>query len=616
MKLNKVLLSIMLVVPFALVPLQAGAAQGLTLLAFATPAGQDVGETVDIALESYVWGDLVDVGLLEVRAGSSTGPTIPTTNVSTGKYVAHFKIDAANVSSSGTVTFYYKALFSGLVSQYSESYHVGPGGGTAYPGWTVTLRSLTPGAPGPGDVVQFEARTYLDGALTDGGKVNATVSHASGLSFVTDDLSTSKQADGVYRFQYTIPAAISTSQVYVVEAVLGDSLFSPSDSVTLSVDPIPVMVTFSSVTASSATVSVVAGGAEAAEGATVSLVGSGIDFTTFDIITAGPFNATVDSQGRASVDAAWQSVSFLTWELTVEKDGNTTGATFSSFGSGWKPAGHFGIGCEASLQVDPAQFRAGTTAHLKFRVTEDGVAFPSTAMARFLWTTGGTHALVAGNASTDDTANMTLDFSIPSGFTSKDIVYFFVVCPKGGSDEVHVTFPDLDGSLAEGSPDLAVTATTASDGRDIEVTATYSGSAPMDGATAYAELVPPEGYAPLTDSGVLRVALSASGSTYSGTIAVPDWYPGGPYKVTVHLSNGGATDDRDSEVDAQKTQDIQVEGPAGGGDGNGGDSGGGLLPGFEGLAAFGACAVAASALAGRRGSRRGSRRPPARPPGA
>ncbi len=608
MKLTKILLVLVLVAPIAFGPLNASAAQGLTLLVFATPSGQDVGDTVDFAIESYMWGDLTDVNILEIRAGSSTGPMIPTANVSTGKYEAHFVIDAANVSSYGTVTFYYKALVGGVSSSYSESYSVGAGAATAYPDWTLTLRAMGGESPRPGDTVSFEARTYLDGMLAEGGKVNATVTYASGLSVKTDDLTTTKASDGVYTFTYTAPASLATSASYTVEAQLGPGLLDPYDSVALLVDPIPVLITYESVTSSSATIKVIAGGDGSGAGATVTMEGSGFDFSTFDIITAGPFTATADAQGVASVPVTWDSsASLLTWTLTVEQGGKKTLQSLTSFSSGtWAPSPNSAFGCQATLQSDPSQFRAGTTAQLKFRITEDGVALPNIAMARFVWKTGGTTATVAGNASTDGSANMTVSFAIPNDFGRSDIAYFYIVCPKGGADEVHVTFPDLDGSMSSGSPDLTVTATTASTGRNITVSAVYSGSMGAGGTYAWAELVPSSGVPSPYSTGTLRADLMGSSSTYSGTLVVPDWYPGGSYKVVVHLSNMGASDNRDTESSAMKTQSVQVAAPEAGGTGgdggDGGGSGGGFLPGFEVLAALGACGVAVVGASRRRRS--------------
>ncbi len=580
-------------------PFGALADNGLTVLVFVTPADAGVGDVIDINVEVHLWDALVDADGL---AGSASGTLLNFTNVTTGKYHANFTI----ASSSFAVTV---QASLGALADAGRGFFTVVSVAAPPTTWTVRARfvsaSANSAAPSPGDTVAVEARSYLGAALTDGGPINATVSHAVGLSVQNDPLNGTKASAGVYRFSYTVPAAITTSSVFNIEATLGTGFLAPADFLSFSVDPFRVIVLIAAQTATSASLRIYVGDSSAVAGASVSLQGEGLIFTPPYVVTAGPFNATTNAAGFASIDATWSASSFLSFTLTVTSGGKTSTSSIA-FGAlapgGWTPPSNYAFGCSLALQTNPATIQPGQSSTLKFRMTEQGAAVASREVTRWVWRDNYDEgAAQGGNTTTDASGNFTVTYAFPANFTSDDTLVVLAVCPSGNTSNVDAHMVPTYG--VGGRVDLTLGAATT--GGSLPVTATVAGASVPDGTYAYASIVPGSSTGAALASGNTHLPsteLTRSGATFTGNVSVPSWLPAGDFVVLVTVSNRGGADSLDHEATfynasvahvgqgAQTQNPPPVTPPAKG-----------FLPGFDGLAALAAIgAVGTLVVAGRR----------------
>jgi hypothetical protein len=162
------------------------------------------------------------------------------------------------------------------------------------------------------------------------------------------------------------------------------------------------------------------------------------------------------------------------------------------------------------------------------------------------------------------------------------------------------------------SDDVTVSvAGTAERGGDLVVTITYTGDRPTADGYGFVALFPGEN--PQTALASLggnfggAVAEATSATVFTATVHVPEHWKEGNYTIVAFITNHGAADNLADEFQEGGFETVEVVAPGAGPDGTDGDGteGGGLLPGFESVAALVAVAAAAFALAGRRRSRSG-----------
>jgi len=584
----------------AVLPLTASAGTGLQVLVFITPEGRIANQTVDVNLEAYFDGTPVDLDTIDVSAGYSGDPlTFDRTSV--GKYHATYTINVSQILFGG-ISLVGSADKGADSASIITSYAVS--GATV--GWDITVRVSNFGVVGPtvspGQTVELEARSYHDGTLAEGGMINFTLEWMEGSTNGTETPTSTKVQDGVYKVSVVVPASLTLTRTYNVEAKLGTSIFSPSSSTGFGAHPFPI---YSLVTAggpTSATLKVFAGGATALAGANVSLEGWSISLSPpFGMARVGPFTATTDANGQATLTASWGLSPVAIWYLNVTSGGKTTSAPvtlMTSASSAWIPTPAIGFGCEVNLQTDPSGLHAGQTANLVFRVTyAASILNPqpvaSQGIDRYVWREGEGGTSQAGSVMTDASGNFTLTYAIPANWTGDDSLKVRVVCPSGsaGSTQVQVGSGNPFGSGA-----VVVTA-SGKLGEAVTITATYSGTNPLTGAVAYAAIVPGNqtniGGVGLS-GGALNTALTRSGSTFTGTITVPAWLGEGDYSVLVLITNEGATSsttDQTTEGNAT-TMHLSPQGSTGGNN----PAPRGFLPGFEGAAAVAAIGGGAFAL--------------------
>jgi hypothetical protein len=586
----------------ALVPISASAASGLQVFLFVSPQGRSVDQTVDVNLEAYFEGALVDLDTIDIAPGFAASP-LTFDNISTGKYHTTYTINASDLFFGG-LNFYGTADFTTLSSTIISSYTVG--GGSS--GWTLSVRQVVSGSlgliVGPGTVVTVEARSYHNGALAEGGPINISTRSSEGFSSTYTDanLTSTKTADGVYTATFTVPADLSNSRSYQVKADLGTGPSAPSVDTFVQANPLPVAAAVSDSTTTSATVNVWAGSAAPIAGANVSLTGMAISLGyPPSITTVGPFYADTSASGKATLHPTFPATTTGSWFLNVSSGGKmtTTYLALSSTGPiGWIPMPAIGYGCEVRLQSDPTNLKASQTANLKFKMTDSGTTVASATVARFVWRDGDGGTFAGGNTTTDASGNFSVSYPIPSNWTQWDTLKVEAVCPSGSSGSADVQ----TGSASAFGPGAVTVSATGKLGAAVAITATYTGTQAFTNAQAFAVIVPgrADSISAVGSGGTsLTTPLTRAGSTYTGSITVPEWLGEGDYSVAVIITNQGATSSTsDQSVDGNYTT-IHLSSVAS--SSSGGTPAKGFLPGFDGVAALAAAgAVGLVLAAGRR----------------
>jgi hypothetical protein len=252
---------------------------------------------------------------------------------------------------------------------------------------------------------------------------------------------------------------------------------------------------------------------------------------------------------------------------------------FDTFGpgGGWIPLPNIPYGCSASLQTDPAPFKPGDTANLKIRVTEDGTLMASKSLTRLVIRSTASGSSQAGNVTTDAQGNFTVTYVVPTDWKDSEQLDILVVCPTGSSTRADAEFSQ---SGVQGTGNIHVTASSAAAGGKIHVTATYSGNKSLVGVVGGAFLVPGAalgGFSAAGSSNAPFTVFTQAGTTFTGDVNVPSFYPEGDYSLIVGLTNTAAVSLLSDEVSEGNVSTVHI-GAAGG---PGGGTGGGLLPGFE-----------------------------------
>jgi len=574
--------------------------EGLTVVVFVTPPGRGVGQSVDVNVEAYMWGTLVDLETLDVSIGFAH--TVTLTNVSTGKWHGSYTINASDAL-GGTL---YVTANGGLdvLSATDNSFYSLPDS-AATVGWEVKTRlanqALFGLSPSPGTNVIVEGRTYHDGTLKDGGPLNATAHITEGLNSSTATPAGTKVADGVYQFTIQVPADLTVGRLYSVEVKLGTGLTAQSDFQTFQVNTVPVAAWVQSKSANSASVKVLVGSTSAIAGANVSVSGTVITFIPFGTSAIAAVYGTTDAKGQATVNVSWSGTGAATLMVNVTSGGKmSTVALYAFEGLGsttWIPLPNIPYGCSAALQTDPSTFKAGDTANLKIRVTEDGTLMASKSLTRIVFRSTASGSSQAGNVTTDAQGDLTVTYVVPTDWKDSEHLEVVVVCPMGASTRAQA---DFTGGAPQGTSNIHVTATTAAAGGKIHVTATYSGNKSLVGVTGGAFLVPGSaagGFSGAGGSNAPFTVFAQSGTTFTGDVNVPAFYPDGDYSLIVGLTNTAAVSSTSDEVSEGNVSTVHISAAGGGG----GGAGGGLLPGFEGLAAVAAVGAGAAIVAiGRR----------------
>lgn len=600
MKLFSSLVFGALVSSIALLPFAALADDGLTLLVFVTPPGRDVGQMVDVNVEAYLWGAPVNPGTVAVTIGFGTDVTL--TNVSTGKWHGTYRINASDAL-FGTILVNADASLDLLSGSDFSTYQL-PDGSVSV-GWEVKTRianqALLGLSPAPGSNVVIEGRTYLDGTLKDGGPLNATARVTEGATSTDSTPTGTKVADGVYQFTIQVPADVATGRLYSVEVKLGTGLSAPSDFQSFQVNPVPVAAWIQTSTPTSAVVKVLAGSTSAIAGANVSVSGEVITFIPFGSSPIAPVTGITDAKGQATINVSWTGTGAATLMVNVTSGGKMSTVSlyaFDNLGStGWIPMPNIPFGCSAALQSDPSAFEPGDTANLKVRVTEDGTLQASTSLTRILIRSTASGSSQAGNVTTDAQGNFTVTYLVPSDWKESEQLEIMVVCPSGSSTRTQAEFSS---GAFQGTGNIHVTATPTAAGGKLHVTATYSGGKTLVGIIGGAFLIPGSGaggFSAASASNPPFALFTQSGTTFTGDIDVPAFYPEGDYSLIVGLTNTAAVSLLSDEVSEGNVTTVHI-GAAGG---PGGGTGGGLLPGFEGFAAVAAVGAGAAIVAiGRR----------------
>ncbi len=594
----------------AIVPLSASAATGLQVLLFLSPTGRVANETIDVNVEAYLNGVPVDLDTLTLGPGYAADP-LNFTNLSTGKYHASYMINASDII-YGTLIFFGSADVASDSATLTSSYSVGGGFGGS--DWSLTMRPLNSalfgGTVGPGATVEFEARAYHNGVLAEGGPINITATWTAGGTTGNSTLSATKTADGIYHVSVVVPSDLTLTRMYQVEATLGTGLFAPSASSGLTAHPFPIYAVVKSSTAVASTLKVYAGGSSPMAGANVSLEGTTISLSyPFSMTPVGPFTATTDVNGQATVTATTGLAVSTLWYLNVTSGGKTTStpvALIASSGPGpWMPSPPIGFGCEVNVQTDPSTIQAGHTVNLVFRVTAaasilNPLPVVSQNIDRYVWKDGAGGTSQGGTVMTDASGNFTLVWAVPANWTSDDTLKVRVVCPDGTTGSTQVQGGGSGGPFESGA--VSVTA-SGKLGDAVTITAVYSGSNPLTGAVAFASIVPGNmtnlagvGFA----GGGLSAPLTRSGSTFTGSVTVPTWFGEGDFDVIVIISNAGATNSKSDQTTEGNATTMHLT-PQGSTGGNSNPAPKGFLPGFEGAAAVAALgALAIVLIAGRR----------------
>lgn len=530
----------------AATPLVAEATDGLTLILFVTPPDAGASETLSIDVECYWWGTPVDVDDVRITM-SPYGASPPFANVSTGKYHASYALLQGDID-GGTITIQASAMYRN-VRAVDTSYYA-PRGAYSGSGWSVHLRQVSPQnlAPPPGSHVVLEARSYDGYHLKEGGVINATLSSSDGANrSPVEILPATRLLAGVYRFEFDIPANLSASRQYEVRASLGIANYGASDNLGMWSNPIPVTVYVAGGNASALTLRIIAGTSSPIQGAQVEL-SQARGYFPYPAPGAPEVRNTTNANGTADLVVIRNESygGYSTYTLNVTKSNRTTSLpvylSFDTF-TAWRPQPPFNYSCEARLQTDPTRFGPGDRAELSIRVTFQGRAEVRREISRFVWRAWYPGTVAAGNVTTDGNGVFTLNYTLPTNWTSGDWLEVAVECPEGQAARTSVAFGGF-GTPYSGR-DLVLNASGAL-GRDLTLNVTYTGARPIAGATAIALLIPGANVAGLVTQqppDCLYVPLTLQGSTFTGSVAVPAWLPEGDYLIIVQVSNEAAISD-------------------------------------------------------------------------
>ncbi|HEX9710741.1 MAG TPA: hypothetical protein VGB42_12355 [Candidatus Thermoplasmatota archaeon] len=600
-------LGLLLVV--AVLPGPAAADGGLTVWVFVGPEDRGIGQTVDIHVESYLWGDPVDLELVEASLGLTGSIALPLTRTAEGQYDATRTIVAGDVT-YGLMVVAVTGEFGTLVADASAYYFSSSASGGSG-GWAVTLRMADfgqmPMGVLPGSTVTIEARSYNNGTLTEGAPMNGTIAtYGPGGTTSPQALDGTKVADGVYRFQVEVPASLTTSTSYTFGVQAGPATDRVGETMSFYAQPFPFVVTVTEEMATSAVLEVVAGYDAPVVGAAVSVSGSTIVTTPPYIQVVGPFNGTTDARGFARIPVTWTGTPPTSLGVNLTSQGKTAATmVFLSGLSGlgpWEPEDNLPFGCSVALQTDPRDVEPGGTAQLKYRVTEDGDPVASAEVTVFVREQSASGMESAGNLTTDASGNLTVAYDVDASWNFyEDALVVDVLCPSG---EGAAASDDLGEPGSTFSTDhVTLTATgTAERGGAVQVTATYTGPLPLDGAYGFAMLArgdnPQQAVGSLGGNFGGSVLTAGAGGAFTGTVQVPEHWQEGNYTLIVFITNHGAVSQRSNEFQEGGLQTVHVVAPGAGPPTTGG--GGGFLPGFEGAVAALALVGAAAGLVGRR----------------
>ncbi len=622
-------------------PGSVSAETGLQALLFVSPDDQTAGETVDVNLETYLDGVATDVDNISIGADPAFDD-LTFTKTATGKYHATYDLTAAD-DTQGVATIAGQVEI-GVVSHFVRDFYEMPTGD----GWEAKVRVVERGlvpievSVGPGASVELEARSYFEGALTDAGPITMTADWVSAEGYGNvGPLTTTKVGPGVYRATLDVEESLSETHWFHITA---DVLYT-STAVTVTADPIPVMVSMPEPSTEPDVLdyvySIYVGGDTPIEGAQVEVTGEKMSPTfPFEVTPQPTSTATTDANGKAEVTVENGLDEHSTWVMRVIAGDKKTVVDLGHGplgGSGWVPAEPAPSGCDITLLTDPTGTPAGETAtftyYTSFAATaqDDREPLATTYVDRYVWGSGDSGTSAGGGTTTDADGNFEVSHFVDDDWSADDRLNVKVVCPTG--DVAHDTISFFNPVSSSESKKVTVEA-SGTIGGDVEVSANYAGSLPLEGATAVAYIEPSSTYNGLYRTFPLNLMtkLTQSGSDFNGTIKMPNWLEPGDYVVTVTISTEGATLDRIDEMSlaqriviamAAGTGDPTGDDPTGddptgddptgdnstgddpsGEDLSGGSEESGQTPGFEGVFAILAVAAVAAGMVVERRRRR------------
>jgi hypothetical protein len=301
---------------------------------------------------------------------------------------------------------------------------------------------------------------------------------------------------------------------------------------------------------------------------------------------------STDANGSAELQTPYgKNVSAVT--VSVASGGKSTNLRLVTGGSPYygSPPNYSSYGFSARVVSDTASIHPGDTATIVVHLEVNGTPMYARRVTQIVYPSERPGAIVAGNVTTSPTGNFTVTYPIPSDWTPADSLNILVQAPEG-EQLLNVQF---GASQLRLSPRLPLTAAFDAANRRIALSANFTGSETLSGASLLVMLVPgADRYSFLSsvDGKPLFAALARTGSSFSGVLEVPSWMPLGNYTVFARLSNGGATTSAWDIVDAFNATVVQVKEAPPKTETKGVLPG--FVPGFEAAFALGAIAAAAA----------------------
>lgn len=611
----------LLVLSIVSAPVEADTQDGITLLLFVPTEGAGEGDIIEINAEAYKDGALVDLDALNVQVGLYPTAPVAMTNGSTGKWSGSVAVDRdytfaerLPVSAHGNIgsTFL-------TVNQWVDL-------DLAPKGWELSMHIVNIDEvgtrPSLGSHVVVEARSYLDGVLTEGGPINASLSklEAGSTTPTEEDIAMEQQAPGVYQVAVDVPASITrtTSLSLNVELGPGGSLASEYTGYVL--HPFPADAYLTDEEDGSAVVHVLARPPD--NPPLCNTIATVLDVTDFDphskSTEEGP-NGTLDADGRAAIPVTWQPLGpgggYVEIDVNLTTSAGTAVFTLTpSLSSPFDPwlETDGGPDCSLTLVTEADQVELDREASLTFLFEQDEAPVNNQFISLYLWNQGETSAAFADQVKTNAAGEVTVQYHVsPSDFFVAEgkAINAEGACPSGAGAAGQARF-GLD-FTSFSSPNLEVTITGQKVvGGKLHVKAKYTGDLPDDNARAHVTVVPETIPGAIVGTGgtVYETATlyqQADGS-FEGDITVPEWWGEGDYTISALVTNHVAVTDPNQQFEEGAFSSYHFAAASNAGDGgDGGNVGGSLLPGLGALETLAAVGAVSGLLAVRR---RGGRR--------
>jgi hypothetical protein len=548
--------------------ISASAAPDLAFFVEVSPQRPIVGETIEVKALVCSGGSLADATSVTGEI-PSTGTSLTFARAGTGTYVARYvvtnrEVDDGRVEATATVAF------NGVTRTAQGWTRTGLNFGTpGGPDWAFQTRIVNSqpaqDAPGPGDRVTVELRSFQNGVLTpsDTAQMELHQSLVRGPVLPGDPLNRTVVRDGVYQFSFDIPPGIQNSTAFEAWGHAGYFSSNGLNGFPVVVHPVPVTSAFFLTGPSTGRLRLLAGNAS-----TGPIANATVRVTSY----VNPGNEYFVPEERAA-DYTTNASGVLDVGIPLDLYGGTLGGTGVFVNTTWQNkttsslfvlqgswyAIHENGGIESQILNTPYFHGPGQTAEFALRLLDNGTwGAPADVSYYLARSTGG--LVGSGNATTDAGGNLLISVTVPLDWEESEWAHLAINLPDGRSTGWN--YIRFQGGLPRFGPALSMRVSPADAGGTVVVRASVGGGRNTSGLQGSVGLVfgPSSSQAPTRFGSptVFGAPLKVEGANLTARFSLPSWFAPGRYLVTLSASNRGAVDDPRAAYDIANATWIDV----------------------------------------------------------